>query len=127
MSQVCELTGKRPNYGNTRSHANNKSRTRWELNLKNKKYFIPEVGRSLSLMLSTRAIRTIDRYVSFTAAIMDVKENLLSERLQKIRGQIYKARVEAAQPRAPGAKPAREKHTSAKQPEKKKTEKKKKS
>ena len=109
MSQVCELTGKRPNYGNTRSHANNKSRTRWELNLKNKKYFIPEVGRSLSLMLSTRAIRTIDRYVSFTAAIMDVKENLLSERLQKLRGQIHKARVQAAQPKAADEKAAKKK------------------
>lgn len=100
MSQVCELTGKRPNYGNTRSHANNKTRTRWELNLKSKKYFVPELGRTLSLMLTTRAIRTIDRYANVTAAIMSVKEATLSERLQKVRGQIRKARTKAAQPKA---------------------------
>lgn len=107
MSQVCELTGKRPNYGNTRSHANNKSRTRWELNLKSKKYFVPELGRSVGLLLSTRAIRTIDRYSNITAAIMGVNENMLSERLQKLRAQIYKARVKAAQPKAAGEKPAK--------------------
>ena len=98
MSQICELTGKRPNFGNTRSHANNKSRTRWELNLKTKKYFIPELGRAMRFMLSTRAIRTVDRYANFTAAVMSAREGGLSERLLKLRKQIYTARVAAAKP-----------------------------
>ncbi|NTV99596.1 MAG: 50S ribosomal protein L28, partial [Chlorobiaceae bacterium] len=33
MSKVCVLTGKRPKYGNTVSHANNHVRTRFEPNL----------------------------------------------------------------------------------------------
>ena len=93
MSQVCELTGKRPAYGNRVSHANNKSRVRWMPNLRNKSYVIPELGQTMSLLLSTRAIRTIDKVGGITPAIFAATEKLLSERLQKARRQIYNARV----------------------------------
>ncbi|MGC9363390.1 MAG: 50S ribosomal protein L28 [Fidelibacterota bacterium] len=33
MSKVCEICGKRPIYGNSVSHAHNKTRRRWEPNL----------------------------------------------------------------------------------------------
>lgn len=93
MSQVCELTGRRPAYGNKVSHSNIKSRIRWMPNLRNKSYEIPELRRTLSLMLSTRAIRTIDKLGGITQALFAAKESELSERLQKIRHQIYKTRV----------------------------------
>ncbi len=93
MSQVCELTGKRPAYGNKVSHSNIKSRIRWMPNLRSKSYLIPELQRNVSLLLSTRAIRTIDKLGGITPAIMNAAEKSLSERLQKIRNQIYKGRV----------------------------------
>ncbi|MDO9548780.1 MAG: 50S ribosomal protein L28 [Candidatus Marinimicrobia bacterium] len=34
MSKVCEICGKKPIYGNSVSHAHNKTRRRWEPNLK---------------------------------------------------------------------------------------------
>ncbi|MGZ3735294.1 MAG: 50S ribosomal protein L28, partial [Bdellovibrionota bacterium] len=43
MSQVCELTGKRPAYGNRVSHSNIKTRVRWMPNLRHKSYEIPEL------------------------------------------------------------------------------------
>jgi len=33
MSRVCDVTGKRPMFGNNVSHANNKSRRRFNINL----------------------------------------------------------------------------------------------
>ncbi|MFA6619210.1 MAG: 50S ribosomal protein L28 [Candidatus Neomarinimicrobiota bacterium] len=33
MAKVCEICGKKPQYGNNVSHANNRSRRRWEPNL----------------------------------------------------------------------------------------------
>lgn len=116
MAQVCELTGKRPNYGNKVSHSNIKTRTRWLPNLRAKKYEIPELKRTFSLLLSTRAIRTIDKYGSITAALMAAKENVLSPRLAKTRRDIYRARVNAtaagktaAKAAAPKAKKAAKK------------------
>jgi len=34
MSKVCEICGKKPQYGNNVSHANNRTRRRWEPNLR---------------------------------------------------------------------------------------------
>jgi large subunit ribosomal protein L28 len=97
MAQVCELTGKRPAYGNKVSHSNIKTRIRWMPNLRKKKYLIPELGQSMAIMLSSRAIRTIDKLGGISAAIMNANEKALSERLQQVRGKIYRARVKNTQ------------------------------
>lgn len=34
MSKICDICGKKPIYGNNVSHANNKTRRRWEPNLR---------------------------------------------------------------------------------------------
>ncbi len=95
MSQICELTGKRPAYGNKVSHSNIKSRTRWMPNLREKNYEVPELKQQINVLLSTRAIRTIDKLGGITQAIMKAKEELLSPRLLKIKRTIYKGRVKA--------------------------------
>lgn len=93
MSQVCELTGKRPNFGNNVSHSNIKTRTRWNPNLKKKKYLVTELSRAITLLLSTRAIRTIDKFGDITIAMMNAKDEDLSDRLLKVKREIYKTRV----------------------------------
>lgn len=120
MAQVCELTGKRPNYGNKISHSNIKTRIRWMPNLRAKSYKIPELQQTVSLLLSTRAIRTIDKLGGITPAIMNAAEKGLSERLLQIRNRIYKARVKrtALGKTTEGAakKEAKAKHTRAEKP-----------
>jgi large subunit ribosomal protein L28 len=103
MSQVCELTGKRPNYGNKVSHSNVKTRARWDVNLRKKRYEIPELMQTVSILLSTRAIRTIDKHGGITQAIMKAKDGLLSERLQKVKNTIYRNRVKACESGKTGA------------------------
>ncbi len=93
MAQVCELTGKRPAYGNKVSHSNIKTRTRWMPNLRSKKYLIPELQQTIALLLSSRAIRTIDKLGGITPAIFAMKEALLSEQLQQVRRKIHNSRV----------------------------------
>ncbi len=61
MSRVCELTGKGPMTGNTVSHANNKSRRRFEPNLHTKRFWVPSENRFVSLKVSARAMRTINK------------------------------------------------------------------
>lgn len=95
MSQVCELTGKRPSYGNKVSHSNIKTRTRWMPNLRSKRFEIPELKRTVSLLLSTRAFRTIDKFGGITPAIMNAKDENLSTRLLKVKRYLHKTRVNA--------------------------------
>ncbi len=92
MARVCELTGKGPVTGNKVSHSNIKTRTRWLPNVKDKKYLIPELQQTLTLRLSTHAIRTIDKLGGITQALFSVKEDGLSARLKNTKSRISKAR-----------------------------------
>ncbi|MBI2608458.1 MAG: 50S ribosomal protein L28 [Deltaproteobacteria bacterium] len=90
MSRLCELTGIRPLTGNTVSHANNKTKMRQLPNLKYKKYFIPELDKNVSLRLSTRAIRTIDKLGGVSKAVFKASEKKISGRLLKLKKQLEK-------------------------------------
>ena len=61
MSRKCDITGKRPLSGNKVSHAHNKTRKRQLPNLQSKRIFVPELGRSVRLKVSTSALRSIDK------------------------------------------------------------------
>ena len=61
MSRVCQVTGKRPSYGNTVSHANNKHRRRWLPNLHTHRFWLESEKRFVRLRVSTSGLRTIDK------------------------------------------------------------------
>ena len=61
MSRVCDVTGKKPMFGNKVSHAHNKSRRRFDVNLQKKRFWLPDEKRFVTLKVSTRGMRTIDK------------------------------------------------------------------
>ncbi|HIB51774.1 MAG TPA: 50S ribosomal protein L28 [Candidatus Marinimicrobia bacterium] len=61
MSRVCDVTGKKPMFGNKVSHANNKSRRRFDVNLQKKRFWLPDEKRFVTLKVSTRGMRIIDK------------------------------------------------------------------
>jgi large subunit ribosomal protein L28 len=61
MARRCQLTGKKPNFGNKVSHSNIKTKTRQNPNLQNKRIWFEEEERFVRLKLSTRALRTLRR------------------------------------------------------------------
>ncbi len=105
MARVCDLTGTKPFSGNKVSHSNIKTRTKWMPNLKDKRYTVPELSKVVTLKLSTRAIRTIDKLGGISQAIMAAKEEKLSPTALKLRASIKKARkaLSAGKTKAPKA------------------------
>ena len=61
MSRVCDVTGKKPMFGNNVSHSHNKPRRRFNVNLQKKKFWLPDEKRYITLNISTRGMRTIDK------------------------------------------------------------------
>ena len=61
MSRVCQITGRRPQSGNTVSHANNKRRRRFLPNLKKHRFWLESEKRYITLTVSARGMRTIDK------------------------------------------------------------------
>lgn len=61
MSKVCEITGKKAMYGNNVSFSINKTRRRFDINLSKKRFYIPEEDRWITLKVSTRALKSINK------------------------------------------------------------------
>ena len=61
MSRVCELTGKRAMVGNNVSHAMNKTKRKFSVNLVKKRFYIAEGDRWVSLKISTAVLKTINK------------------------------------------------------------------
>ena len=61
MSKICQITGKTAMTGNNVSHANNKTKRKFYPNLQTKKFFIPEENGWITLKVSTKAIKTINK------------------------------------------------------------------
>jgi large subunit ribosomal protein L28 len=59
--KVCDLTGKRPMVGNNVSHSNKKTKRRFYPNLHVKKFYIPEENRWITLKVSAKALKTINK------------------------------------------------------------------
>lgn len=74
MSRICQITGKRAMVGNNVSHANNKTKRRFEINLLEKKFYLPETDDNITLKVSAHGLRVINK-VGIEEAIERAKRN----------------------------------------------------
>ena len=61
MSRVCIVTGKAPLVGANVSHSNRHTKKRFEINLRTKRFWLEDERRWISLRLSARGMRRIDK------------------------------------------------------------------
>ena len=90
MSLVCELTGKRRFKANKVSHSNIKTRRFKFPNLTKKKWKIQELSQTHTLTLSAAALKIIDARGGLCRAILEEKENHLSDRLLRVKRDLMK-------------------------------------
>jgi len=72
MSKVCEITGKKVMMGNNVSHAHNKTRRKFDVNIFKKKFFIPEENRWVTLKVTKAGLKIIDK-IGIAAAMKQAK------------------------------------------------------
>ncbi len=73
MSRVCELTGKKAMTGNNVSHSMNKTKRKFDANLVKKRFYIPEEDKWITLKVSTKALKTINKK-GISAVIKEARE-----------------------------------------------------
>ncbi|MDP4598345.1 MAG: 50S ribosomal protein L28 [Pseudomonadales bacterium] len=61
MSQVCQVTGKRPVSGNNVSHANNRTKRRFSPNIHDHRFWVESENRFVKLRVSAKGMRIIDK------------------------------------------------------------------
>ncbi|WP_029251691.1 50S ribosomal protein L28 [Paraoerskovia marina] len=61
MSARCQVLGTAPGFGHSISHSHVRTKRRFNPNIQKKRYWVPTLGRTVTLRVSTRGIKTIDR------------------------------------------------------------------
>jgi large subunit ribosomal protein L28 len=61
MSARCQVTGRTVGFGNAVSHSHRRTRRRWSPNIQTKTYYLPSAGRRITLRVSAKGIKIIDR------------------------------------------------------------------
>ncbi len=61
MSRTCQVTGSSPGFGHHISHSHRRTKRRFNVNVQDKRYWVPSLGRRVRIRVSPRGIRTIDR------------------------------------------------------------------
>jgi large subunit ribosomal protein L28 len=72
MSRTCQVTGKSRQVGHKVSHSNIKSKKRFEINLREKRFWLPEEKRWIHLRVSARGQREIDKR-GLSAVLADIR------------------------------------------------------
>lgn len=91
MARVCTVSGKKPHFGNNVSHANNKTRRRWQPNLQVCSFPSEILGKAVALRLTASGIRTVEHNGGIDAWLLGTRNSRLSEPALKVKKQIVKA------------------------------------
>lgn len=62
MSKICQITKKKPIFGNNRSHAMNATKRKFCLNLQYHKFWIPKEKKFIKIRISAKGLRMINKY-----------------------------------------------------------------
>ena len=88
MSNKCELTGKRPLKGHNVSHANNKTKRKFNPSLKKIKFKSDILKKNITLKVSNAALRTVDFKGGLDKFLISAKNAKLSKKVKKIKASI---------------------------------------
>lgn len=61
MSRICQVTGKKPMYGNNVSHSNIKTRMRQLPNIQKRRFWVEDESRWVKLTVSAKGIKIINK------------------------------------------------------------------
>lgn len=60
MAAVCQVTGAVPGFGHSISHSHRRTKRRFDPNVQKKTYFVPSLGRKITINVSAKGIKVID-------------------------------------------------------------------
>lgn len=74
MSLVCQVTGKKPMSGNRVSHANNRTKRKFNPNIQSKRFWLPSQNRFVRLKVSAKGIKIITK-LGIEKVVNDMRKN----------------------------------------------------
>ena len=91
MAKRCQTTGKGVMTGNNVSHAKNRTRRRFLPNLQQTSMQSEILGRTVSLRVTTSAIRTIEKHGGLDAFLMQARNAELADDARALKREMLAA------------------------------------
>lgn len=90
MARRCDLLNTGPMSGNNVSHAMNKTRRRFEVNLCNVTLASDALGQKFRMRIAAKTLRTVDFKGGLDAFLLGTKNHKLTDKAKKIKKQLLK-------------------------------------
>ena len=110
MSKQCQVTGKKTEVGNNRSHANNATKRTFKSNLQKLRFKSDLLGKEFTLSISTNGLRTLIKHGGIDAFVASKPISRLTETMAAIKTAILK-KIAATNVIMPGEREVRENGT----------------
>ncbi len=91
MSRTCMVTGKKRTVGNNRSHAENKTKRTFEVNIQDTTVYSEILKRKIAIRVTPSGLRTLDHKGGIDAFIQGTAKTKLDPALRPFKAQIEKA------------------------------------
>ena len=91
MSRQCELTAKKPLFGNNVSHSQRKSRRRFNVNVQQLRLRSDALKQDVSLKIATSTLRTITKHGGLDSFLKNTSNRKLTETAIELKNKILKA------------------------------------
>ena len=93
MSKVCQITGKKAMTGNNVSHANNRTKRKFQPNLQNVKLFSQNLNQFFSLKITVRTMKSVEKNGGFDSYLLKTNNRNLAPEALKIKRSILKKQI----------------------------------
>ena len=85
MSKVCDLSGKKVQFGNNVSKANNKTRRKFNPNMQSATFKSDLLNKNIRFNVATSSIRTVTKYGGIDEFLIRTKSKKLSLKAKRVR------------------------------------------
>ena len=87
MTRSCDITGRVGRMGYNLSHAHNRTKRRFDINIQNNTFF-SEYGTRVRLRVTPRALRLVEKKGGIDAFVLGSREKDLHPKLKSLRKQL---------------------------------------
>ena len=85
MSKVCDLSGKKVQFGNNVSKANNKTRRKFNPNMQSATFKSELLNKNIRFRVATSSIRTVTKFGGIDEFLIRTKSKKLSLKAKRVR------------------------------------------
>ena len=96
MTKACDLSGKKVQFGNNVSKANNKTRRKFNVNLQSVTFKSDILNKNIRVSVATSSIRTVSKFGGIDEFLTQTKSKKLSQKAKRVQRAMTNAQKKAS-------------------------------